>query len=359
MRRAWSALLACSAAFLPNSPARGQWQASADVGVSHLRQTGIPESVAQTLGASVDALGGRTWLHAAVLSSLQPSDAWTGQAFALGGVSGRLTTRSQWELGAALSEFGQTGLAATGSGEGSARLRIGGPLGGISLGGAGGGESHDGQRSALARGFMDAWWTVANERVFASITRTRIGTFGYSDLGVAWRHDGNGASAGASAGLRTARNGGWQSADAELWVLPRLALVLAAGNALPDVVRGTPSTRYLSASIRIAFQPRVTLWPARSPARGVRVAVTRRNDHLVRIDVATSDATRVDLMADFTDWKPIALEHGDKTWYVERPIATGLHRFAIRLDGGAWVAPSNVPSVEDDLGGTVGLITVP
>jgi hypothetical protein len=31
----------------------------------------------------------------------------------------------------------------------------------------------------------------------------------------------------------------------------------------------------------------------------------------------------------------------------------------LRIDGGAWSVPANLPRIDDELGGTVGLIVIP
>ena len=67
-------------------------------------------------------------------------------------------------------------------------------------------------------------------------------------------------------------------------------------------------------------------------------------------------------MADFTEWEPIALErnHVDGgEWLMKRPLVPGTHRVALRIDGGTWVVPINLPRVDDDFGGSVGLVTIP
>ena len=363
VRGAAAAGLAMFAALGFPGSARAQWQVSADAGLSHLRQTGIPGSVAQTLAATIDGVGNRGWLHAVGLTSMQANSAWTGQALALGGITGQIVDPVRWELGGVFSGFTQTGATTTRSGEVNARLRFGGPLGGIALGGGTGASANSFYNVAVGRGSLDAWWSSGQERLLASANLTHIGSTSYTDVAAGWRHEAGGASIGATAALRSgAGNGGWQAADAELWVSSRLAIVLAAGNALPDVVRGTPSTRYASASLRVAWQPHVALRFGREANAGVRIVITRSNGNggTARIDIMAPKAERVELMADFTGWEPIVLDRASDGWFADRAVTPGLHRLAIRVDGGAWIAPSNVPRLrDDDLGGTVGLITVP
>ncbi len=365
MRRARDTVFAIVAVLGFPSPARTQWQVTADAGLSHLRQTGIPVSVAQTLAATIDGVGNRGWLHVVGLTSMQANSAWTGQALALGGITGQIVDPVRWELGGVFSGFTQTGATTTKSGEVNARLRFGAPSGGIALGGGTGASANSFYNVSVGRGSLDAWWSSGQERLLASAMLTHIGGTSYTDLAAGWRHEAGGASIGASAALRSgAGNGGWQAADAELWVSSRLAVVVAAGNALPDVVRGTPSTRYASASLRVAWQPHVALRFGREASEGVRVVITRSSGDggTARIDVSgrTPKTERVELMADFTGWEPIVLERASDGWFAERAVTPGLHRLAIRIDGGAWIAPANVPKLrDDDLGGTVGLITVP
>jgi hypothetical protein len=64
-------------------------------------------------------------------------------------------------------------------------------------------------------------------------------------------------------------------------------------------------------------------------------------------------------MADFTDWSPVVLERIDGVWRLDRAVTPGVHRIALRIDGGEWIAPANIPHATDDLGGVVGLITIP
>jgi hypothetical protein len=41
------------------------------------------------------------------------------------------------------------------------------------------------------------------------------------------------------------------------------------------------------------------------------------------------------------------------------PIAAGVHRLNVRVDGGAWTAPSGTTRAADEFGGEVGIVTVP
>ena len=72
-------------------------------------------------------------------------------------------------------------------------------------------------------------------------------------------------------------------------------------------------------------------------------------------------ASSVEIMADFTAWEPVALARipSGGVWRLERPVEPGLHRIAVRIDGGQWNVPTNLPRVSNGFGGTVGLVTVP
>jgi len=70
----------------------------------------------------------------------------------------------------------------------------------------------------------------------------------------------------------------------------------------------------------------------------------------------------VEIMADFTDWEPVSLTRtasSEREWSVALPLSAGSHRLAVRIDGGGWVVPPNLPRVADEFGGEVGLLTVP
>jgi len=64
-------------------------------------------------------------------------------------------------------------------------------------------------------------------------------------------------------------------------------------------------------------------------------------------------------MGDFTDWRPVVLTaSGDGTWEVTLPIAPGIHRVNVRVNGGAWSVPPGLTVATDDFGGEVGLLPI-
>ena len=71
-------------------------------------------------------------------------------------------------------------------------------------------------------------------------------------------------------------------------------------------------------------------------------------------------ARTIELMADFTDWQPVAMRHAaNDEWQVAMHIAPGAHRVNIRVDGGEWSAPPGASTVQDEFNGVVGLVVVP
>jgi len=362
-------LFSCVALLLPRVSS-AQWQWTTDLGLSHLRQDGIAESNALTLGTAVDAYSDRAWLRVSGLASRATMDRWTGQGVVVGSLLGPANHVARWELSGLASGFTETGFGPTTSLEILAGARFGSALAGGSLG-AGGGATRS--PVTLGRGVLQAqagaWRSVdvnafAVNAAFTGIYVPPEGTYGpptsggsdmtYVDASLAWRRDHNGWSAnvdvGARAGSSLVPSGAWASGEAAAWLSNHVAFIASAGRALAEPIRGVPSTRYLSVAIRIAAQPHDRLGGASKP----QVIAGRE-----RVEIDLPKATSVELRADFTDWEPVPLARSGGVWRLERSIQPGLHRFAIRVDGGDWIAPPGVPHATDDLGGVVGLITVP
>jgi hypothetical protein len=168
----------------------------------------------------------------------------------------------------------------------------------------------------------------------------------------------------ASLGRRFSRN----TAETTIWglsasrgIAPSLALVAAAGRAGSDPVTSVPGARYFALGLRLkvgaqAMAPlpvaaaRTTTAPFRI---GPAVAAGRE------IVLQAPDAHAVELAGDFTDWKPVTLQPwGEDGWRALLPISSGLHRLAIRIDGGAWRAPAGTRPIHSEFGGEVAEVIV-
>ncbi|MGH7670388.1 MAG: glycogen-binding domain-containing protein, partial [Gemmatimonadaceae bacterium] len=189
-------------------------------------------------------------------------------------------------------------------------------------------------------------------------------TFG--DLAASWSRDAGRVSMSATSGWRALLRGGgerpglWASASVTTWVTPRMGVVVAAGRALEDLTRGAPEARYASLSLRVRVHgPAARIPPRTFPPSMPVVAATALAGGTKEIRVRVRGATRVEVMADFTDWMPRALRREGDNWTLVAAMPPGPHRLAVRIDGGAWQVPGNLPTVHDEFGGAFGLIAVP
>jgi hypothetical protein len=374
MRRArLFSLVACFATL--SAPLPAQWQFVADLGASRLQRTDIPQSNAATFGASVTGVGDRSWFRSSLLGVVAGVDQVTAQGLVSGSLLGPSGHFARGELTGFVSGFSETGGSGTTSGELMARGQFGLGSRGGALGVGTGLTARDGVRSALYHAAGDAWWSINDDQFVGSLSAVRrsesfydgVQTLSfprsYVDVAASWRRDRGGIVLGATGGARTGiqegtRGGLWASAEATAWVTPRSAIVVSGGRSLEDPVRGIPRTTFLSLALRMTGQRHLTL-SRRATVAGARVSIVRVDDARRRIEIRGATASRIDVMGDFTDWTPVALEALGDVWRLEREISPGLHRIAIRLDGGEWIAPANLPRATDDLGGVVGLVTVP
>ena len=68
---------------------------------------------------------------------------------------------------------------------------------------------------------------------------------------------------------------------------------------------------------------------------------------------------RIEVSSDATEWIPLqARRVAPDRWEVILALSPGVHRIAVRVDGGPWQAPAGLPSAPDEFGGEVGVITV-
>ena len=191
-----------------------------------------------------------------------------------------------------------------------------------------------------------------------------------ADIGATLEQTFGGVSLSGTAGLRMGQAGrvdvGWISAGATFSINRRLLATASIGNYPADLLQQLPGARFVSLTIRLPtktrFQRRddqingITQPPAMTD--GVIFAIATADSakgRVIRVRAPASE--RIEVMADFTDWEPVALVRTPAgVWEINLPVSPGQHRINVRLDGGDWVVPTNVARVTDEFGGVVGLI---
>lgn len=330
---------------------------------------------ALTLGGTFDATLPRGWVRSSALAVLGLQASASAQFMIAGSADLRSTGSMRPFVSASGGAFAVNGSGASASGDLSAGVRYATGRYGVSFSGAGGAMSHQSASSTLLRAQSDAWVAIGYEQFGAEASVTSSGARydplahlngqgsaqQYFDAAGSWRHEQGPFAVGVAVGARNEtvalRGGVWHSVDAELWLRPGLALVVSGANTLADVLRGIPRTTVTTVAFRFASRPHVAI--ARASARdGPRMSVLVSGESR-RIQVAGVRAERVELMADFTEWDPVVLDRDAAGWHLDRAVAPGPHRVVIRVNGGDWIVPANLPRAEDDFGGQVGLITIP
>lgn len=358
--------------------AGAQTQLTADVGGAALRQADVSGGAAM-LGLDLRLPAARHALDAAALAVGGTDGSGSAQVIVTQSLFAPATQFFRWEVSASASAFAQTGDVPVFGAQLFAREYAGGSARGVFVGAGGGPSVAGGVAWPTSAAQAGAWARIAREQFVATLSATRTtvglvtvfsnGAFAQrnvrvniGDAGVEWRGDHGAFTYSLAGGARRwlALRDGWASASATAWIAPQLAVVGSIGRALEDVARGVPASRYASIALRMSRRPRAGIAPAEAASiAGPILSVSRAADGTCVIDVRAAGARSVELMADFTDWDPVPLDRMGDGWRLSRAIEPGPHRIAIRIDGGEWRVPANLPRVSDNLGLDVGLITVP
>ena len=152
----------------------------------------------------------------------------------------------------------------------------------------------------------------------------------------------------------------WGQVQGSLALAPDVALIAAGGVHPSSAAYGIARARFMELGVRLSptalRRPRLPSG-VRPSAAAFQIDEAGRGQRTLRVRVP--DARSVELSADFTGWKPIALTRNDADqWEATLPITPGLHRLTIRVDGDSWTIPPGVVSVPDEFHGTVGVIIV-
>src|SRR6266571_1983604 len=220
------------------------------------------------------------------------------------------------------------------------------------------------------------WLLHTDRTVFVSLDRSFVGDTVYSDLRSSGRWRKGDLVLEGIVGARIWSRGGGRGVfgegSATLTLAPQAAFVVSAGRYPTDVVSGSIAGRYVTVALRfgtIALRRPATALPVNvhsngsgSAAGDPRLEIERRAADDVRITLYATGATSVDVIGDFTDWQPVALNRspGNRdVWTATFRIARGVHRINVRRDGGPWMAPAGTTRSTDDYDGEVGVFVLP
>lgn len=287
--------------------------------------------------------------------------------------------RVRAELAGSARVAAYTGAARYGHVLARGRVHLTGSRAGVWVGGATG-QTFRGDTSVTPYEVALGAWTVESDVTFAaSVTGSWFANAAYADVVANVQWAGDRIELDGAAGVRAVVTGVESGAYGELTlrvpVSRHLAIQVSGGSYPTDPVRGSLAASYASVGLRLT-----TASGRGAPARALRDALARAFDELSRstdaaavrltvepgpdgtprLRVVAPGADAVEIMGDFTDWEPAALVRLDReTFELAHAIPPGVHRLAVRLDGGPWLVPGGTRAEQDDFGGRVGVLVVP
>jgi hypothetical protein len=374
------------AACLPGAgTANAQWarQTTFDVGAIRLTR----DDFADTDGVNVAALWSRWNERVSVIGSGAATRASDGRATAMGLGSASYAVpirRLRLEGGATATVLGTSDLRPSSSWLAFGRAHLLADGAGAWLGAGGGSVRRERATLGAVTGEAGLWGRRGEQRLSLSAATVRTSTVytvifsdetilrvrepvGYADATLvahgAWRAfelDASGVvrrgwrgNIGSSAAASLA--GAW-------WVTPHVGVAAALGRQLADPMRGTARARYATVALRFSAErhgPRRAAPAPRVVAGDASIVAMPAGDGATLLRVHSPGARRVELMGDLTGWEPVAMERSGDRWELRLTAPSGAHHVLVRVDGGAWLPPSNLPRIDDELGGRVGLMIVP
>ena len=95
-----------------------------------------------------------------------------------------------------------------------------------------------------------------------------------------------------------------------------------------------------------------------SSAANAAFAISPAGAGRVRIAMRLAAADSVEFASDCTQWRPVQMTREGDSWVVDVAAVAGLHRANIRVNGGRWMSPPGLASMDDDFAGEVGIFVV-
>lgn len=185
-----------------------------------------------------------------------------------------------------------------------------------------------------------------------------------TEAGLAW--EGKRVAATVALGGRLASRGipagAWGAASLALRLAQPLSLVASVGGARNAGFALDGEHKYASLGFRISPRLPALAMEGRSSstaASATAFAVEAEGDGRYRLRLRAPTARQVELSGDFTNWKPVALARdADGDWLLRVLLVAGTYRVNARVDGGSWMAPPGLTTVNDDFTGEVGLLVI-
>ncbi len=162
----------------------------------------------------------------------------------------------------------------------------------------------------------------------------------------------------------------WASLAATVWVKPYMAVVGGGGTYPVDPTQGFPGGRFLTVGFRLATPQARPMVRARSDGAGLAIesgtaqaveafSASRTGADSVSLRVLAMGAQTVEVMGDFSGWTPQALRRIEGGWWaLTLPLTRRQYQLNVRVDGGSWLVPPGLLALQDEFGGSVGLLTI-
>ena len=373
----------------------------------------LPVMASMTIGATASAQRMGASIDAGALN-MQYADSIDSNALAITPAFWAESKQGAFGASGTFSQFTAGGWSAQGSADGSLFTRKIGLLLG-ELEGTGGGSTHnDGARTgqllatlrahiaadnrgawigggagstwdgtawrSIRQGEVAAWGRSGNASAFVTATPTVVDdSIKYTDAqlfaSLTLPRIELDAIGGFRSGSRLPAFGGtaksWGNVSVTGWIASRIALVASAGTYPVDLTQGFPGGRFASLSLRLGTRrnpPRagtinnlVSSDGAPSRTRSGMTSFDSRvtSGGLREIRIQAPGVSSVELMGDFTNWKPVSLRDAGSGWWVAAlPIKTGIHEMNVRVNGGEWVTPPGLPQKHDEFGSSVGVLVI-
>ena len=371
--------------------ARAQVVGTLGAGTGHVTYDDTPRLTVVALTPAVMFEGERTTLSAAGSFTRFDGGIWSAQAIAAGSRFTEARGPFRAELSAQFESNSHRGTLRTAEAiaQGRGHLASAGDRG-VWLGAGAGHAWRSPAGGVVVRADVGAWAQLGDATVRLTAAHNSVGIrtrrvsaepnmtaevldtrsesiskatvrFVDTEAHVAWSHAR--VALDALAGRRMVRDGDRTNTwllGGSVMLTDRLAIVGSTGVSAFDVAQGLPGGRYATIALRVTTRAGGALeMRSRSRATARNMETWREQDGTVLLVVHAPHARRVELMGDFTDWRPLVMHREADDHFAARiQLPAGSYRINVRVDGGTWTAPPGTTPVADEYNGAAGLLVI-